>query len=261
MNFHLALITGATSGIGEALARLLSFKKIPLLIVGRNRKKLQALKKEFSKNTQVTPIAADLSKKQGREKIIQIIRKRHPDLIVNCAGVGFWGEAIKLPKKDLNEILETNIKALVDFSIEGAKSLVKHREEGVILNLSSAAGELTTPKWAAYGASKAFILSFSKAMDLELESYGVRVLVSRPGVVKNAFASRAAKRPIRYTGPIRAFLMKPEVLAKRLWKQITKRKRSDLPDKRYFPLIFFSKISPEKLNRAIYYKLLSFYEK
>lgn len=260
MSFHLALVTGATSGIGEALARLLASKKIPLLIVGRNRKKLQALKKEFSKTTKVIPMAADLSKRQGKDKVLLAIREMKPDLVVNCAGLGFWGKLIKNPIEDQLKIIETNVTALVELSIETAKMLQEHRKEGVILNISSIGGELDCPKLAVYGASKAFVISFSKSMDIEMKPQGIRVLVSCPGVVESPFAMIAAKRSVKYKGMIRGVLMKPETLAKKLWKQITKKKGYDIPDKRYYPVLWFSKISPKKLNQAIYYKIFSYYE-
>lgn len=245
MTFHQALITGATSGIGEALARLIASKGIPVILIGRNTKKLSELKQGLSSQASVLTEAADLGQRRDRKRVVKLIHELHPDLIVNCAGIRFWGESTHIPVDHQLETIEVNISALVELSIEGAKALLEHREKGVILNISSMTGDLQIPKFNTYSATKAFVILFSKGMDLELESYGIRVLVSHPGFVDTPMIrSRSGGQPI-------AFIMQPDVLAKHLWKQIVKRKRSDIPDWRYFPLHWFSKMAPECLKKKV----------
>jgi len=249
MSFHQALITGATSGIGEALARFIADKGIPLILIGRNTQKLAQLKEEFSPKTTVITEAADLAKRGDRKRVVQLIHTLHPDLLVNCAGIRFWGETTEIPLDDQLESIEINVSALVELSIEGAKALMEHHEKGVILNIASMAGDLPIPNFNTYSATKAFVISFSKGMDLELESYGIRVLVSQPGFVNTpGIKSREAGKP-------GALAMEPDVLAKHLWKQIVKRKRSDIPDWRYFPLHWFSKIAPDCLKKKVLSKM------
>lgn len=218
--FELALVTGASSGIGEALCRLLAEKKINLIIHGRNREKLESLKKELPVTVEI--VIAELEDSMQRRKIIDIIYEKTPDLIINNAGYGLIGETLKFSTEQQLNILKVNGEALLEISLEGARALLHKKKKGVIMNISSVAGYLFRPFYSVYSASKAFVLNVSQALDVELEPQGVRCLVSCPGYVQTEFLRRATGKP----NPIVNIpIMTSEYAANEVWNQIQKGKR------------------------------------
>lgn len=220
--FNLALVTGANSGIGAAFCRLLASKKIPLLMTGRDRGRLDAMAAELGPLVPVEVVAADIGTDQGRAALVKAIRERKPDLIVNNAGFGLYGEALTYPSKQFLEMVDVNVKAVVELTLEGARTLIASGKKGVVLNISSSADLLVFPGLAVYAASKAFVTQFSQSLDFELKQRGVRVLASCPGVVKSDFRRRAAGLQHRAEG--RAS-MDATYAAEQLWGQVARRQR------------------------------------
>lgn len=213
--FTLALVTGASSGIGEAIARLLAKKKIPLILTGRNEAKLAALSREL--HAEVLP--ADLSQPAARAKLKQLIRELAPDLVINNAGFGLYGPALSQDIGKLKEMLAVNGEAVMEISLEAAKTLQQRGKKGTILQVSSAAGEVDVfPGFAVYAASKAFVTHFSLSLDAELAPFGIRVLTACPGVITTSFSERA--------GGSQTFLaerrgqMTSAFAAEEIWRQI-----------------------------------------
>ncbi len=227
VQFQLALVTGASSGIGEALARLLASKSIPLILHGRNEEKLHALAAEFADRVSVTTIATPLER---RESLLKTIREQAPDLVINNAGYTLYGNAGNHPTQDEMKILEVNGAAPLEITLEAAKALLRKKKSGIILNVSSILGDFPSPGTSIYGASKAFVKSFSINLDYELAPHGIRVLVSSPGQVVTALAARAAKKErVTRKGP----LLSPEFAAQQIWWQIEKQKAVHIFDWRY----------------------------
>ena len=187
-----ALITGASSGIGRELARLLASKCVCLILTGRDTGRLDALKQELSVHTslQLETIAADLSSK---EACIQM-HAAHPDvdLLVNNAGFGdfgpFWETSLE---KEVN-MIETNIMALHILTKLYLKDMVR-RDSGQILNVASIAGFLPGPLMATYYATKAYVVRLSEAVRKELSTRGSQVKISIlcPGPVDTGFPGTA----------------------------------------------------------------------
>jgi uncharacterized protein len=220
--FERALITGATSGIGEALAHLLSKKGIQVILSGRNQEKLKNLGRELQAEA---IIVADLKVKEERQRLIDVIREKKPDLVINNAGFGLYGAAHEFPVEDQLSILEVNGMASLELTLEAVRSLVGAQKKGLILNISSVAGEFPCPGMSVYGGTKAFLTSVSQALNTELSLKGIHVLVSCPGMIATDFANRAAKKNIKISGgPV---LSAPSA-AQHIWKQIQKRKEKDI---------------------------------
>lgn len=233
-----ALITGATSGIGEALAKLLAAKKITLILTGRNQNKLEALATVLSQETKVDIVTADLGNPLERKKVLLAIQQHIPDLVINNAGFGIYGDVLSTGTSEQMNVLEVNGAALLECTLEGAHALKRAGKKGVILNMSSVAGLMPMPGMAVYGAAKAFVTSFSEAVDTELQDQGIRVLVFSPGQVATGFANRAAKRKVeKREGP----LLTVEETARRIVKQIEKCEGSVIFDWRYRLLIWLAK--------------------
>lgn len=218
MTFQKALVTGASSGIGEALARLLAQKGIPLLIHGRDEAHLNALADELRDLVPVETILADLAKKEDRAKVVAAIHHSAPDLLVNNAGMGLYGEALTYTTDEQMDMFKLNAEAVLELTLEGARTLASNRKDGVILNVSSVAGFIPIPHFAVYCATKSFVTHLSESLDEELRLRGIRVLTSCPGVVRTNFQKRAMRGGPKL--PRQMAVMTPEYAAEQIWKQI-----------------------------------------
>lgn len=227
MKFRLAMVTGASSGIGEALCYLLASKGIPLIITGRNQKALDTLAAELSSRVKVEVFALDLSISAHRQQLIDQIHILAPDLVVNNAGFGLYGEALSFETSIQVEMLQVNCQAVLEFTLEAARTMVSVGQKGVVLNVSSSAGFLPFPSFAVYAATKAFVNSFSESLDEELKTHGVRVLATCPGMVVTKFRQRASGGIFHSIPKIkkRSFkVMSASFAAEQIWAQIEKQK-------------------------------------
>lgn len=219
MDFTLALVTGATSGLGEAMARLLASKKIPLLITGRNSDKLQSLRGELQRQVHVQTIQADLETAEGRKAVVDAIHSHAPDLVINSAGFGVYGDVLMNETDTQLKMIDVDVRALIELSIEAARTLATLGKKGTILNIASAAAFPVFPGFAVYSAAKACVVQFSESFNAELKSLGIRVLAACPGVVPTNFRERtqgAVKVPINGLD-----IIPLEDAVQEMWKQIT----------------------------------------
>ncbi len=240
MKFNLALITGATSGIGEALSWRLAEENIPLILHGRNQKKLELLAKDLGQLVDVQTICADLTISYERQHVIRLLKERPANLVINNAGFGLYGDVLTFSTEEQMQMFALNAQATLELSIEAARSLVSWNKTGVILNVSSSAAFTPFPSFAIYSASKAFIKHFSESFDEELRPFGIRVLVACPGKVKTQFKKRASL--IEEDPPDEFFVMTKEYAASEIWKQIQKHKQISIFDWRYRLAVFLGKI-------------------
>ncbi len=187
------LITGGSSGIGAALARVFAENNHEVVLVSRGAAQLDAVADEIGaaghKRPHVLPI--DLTRLDSGARIGQELAARglEPAFVVNNAGFGLVGSAAVLGRAEQLEMIDLNIRALTDLSLRFADSLQRHR--GGLLNVASVAAFLPGAGMAVYYASKAYVLSFTEALHRELEDKGVRVTVLCPGPVPTGFQDRA----------------------------------------------------------------------
>lgn len=226
-----ALITGASSGIGMALARLLASKGWELLLAGRDEQRLMALSDDLLPlSPSIRVVAGDLSTVEGRSGLIEYIKVEIPDLVVNNAGAGYYGEILELPMEKHLEIMALNNNAVFEITVAAAAALKGAGRRGTILNVSSVAAFLSPfPGLAVYAATKAFVNHFSLSMDYELSPLGIRVLTACPGVVTTTFRRRAGGKG---DGEGR-MSMSADYAAAQLWWQIEKGRSLHLFDWRY----------------------------
>ncbi len=241
-HFRLGLITGASAGLGKALAKALSEQGMPLILVARDEKRLKSLAAELP--TQSTLCPADLSTQEGRHAVTALIHKMAPDLIINNAGFGLYGPTLAHPVAELQEIVEVNIQALIAFSVEGARALAERKQKGTILNVSSAAGFYAYPHFSVYAASKAFVNSFSQALDFEMRPEGIRVLTVCPGQIATDFRKRSSGAFPQKKDHI---TMTTEKAVSLILEQIEKGKRLSIIDWRYRFAVYLSKFLPSSL--------------
>ena len=179
-----AIVTGASSGIGEAFVRELASRGSNLVLVARGKDKLEALADQVRKQNKVNAqvIASDLAKPGGVEQVVQNVAKAglKINLLVNNAGFGTYGNFEEIDAEREREELMLNVVALVDLTHAFIPSMLKAKE-GAVINVASVAGHQPVPYMATYAATKAFVLSFSEALWYELKDKGVRVLSLDPG--------------------------------------------------------------------------------
>lgn len=187
------LITGASSGIGAALAREFARHGHTLVLTARRETDLDALADSIAGSGTPRPhvIPADIGSATGIEGLASDLQARglEVSILVNNAGFGLLGEAARLGLDKQLAIVDLNARAMTDLTLRFVDSIVRHN--GGILNVASIAGFLPGPGMAVYHASKAYAVSFSEAMHQELKDDGVRVCALCPGPVPTQFFSRA----------------------------------------------------------------------
>jgi short-subunit dehydrogenase len=194
---RVTLITGASAGIGTELARVFASHGHRVALVARREDRLTALAGEITAAGGTAPIVipCDLSQLDAGDKIAEALGAAGAEVeyVVNNAGFGVYGLAIKRDRAEQLNIIAVNIRALTDLSLRFSDSLIRNR--GGILNVGSIAGFLPGPGMAVYYASKAYVLSFTEALRRELAPLGVRVTVLCPGPVPSEFQARAGFAP------------------------------------------------------------------
>ncbi len=198
MTYRCALITGASSGIGEAFARALP-RSTSLLLTGRDRGKLTHLAGELANAERtVRSIAADLATPEGRKAVIAFAEDQGIDLLINNAGIGQLGPVIDNPPERESEMAHVNMVAPVELTRALLPGMLKRagdgRRAGVVF-VASAAAFMPIPLFATYAASKAFLLHYAEALAEELAQEPVDVLALCPGATQTRFFARANVAP------------------------------------------------------------------
>jgi hypothetical protein len=189
-----ALVTGASSGIGLALARVLAVEGHDLVLVARREAELERLAKDLHgvHGTDSLVVAADLSDPAAPADVERAVSAagKNVDVLVNNAGFGLNGSFARLPIEDQQRMLAVNVVALTELTRRFVPGMVERRH-GRILNVASTAAFQPGPFMAVYYASKAYVLSFTEALAEELAGTGVTATALAPGVVPSGFQERA----------------------------------------------------------------------
>ncbi|MGH9328113.1 MAG: SDR family NAD(P)-dependent oxidoreductase [Terriglobia bacterium] len=202
-----ALVTGASSGIGECFARRLAARRKDLVLTSRSEDKLKAFCEELSRahGIRAESVAIDLSGPQATQALMRILGERRIeiDLLVNNAGAGAHGEFWTVPLDRLLEILRLNIEALVELCRLLVPPMIERRA-GSIINVSSTASFQSLPYSSAYAATKSFVTSFSMGIAEELRPYGIKVVTLCPGTTRTNFFAAGGYPKIRFRGGLQA---------------------------------------------------------
>ena len=179
-----AIITGGSSGIGLAIARMLRDEGFALTLVSRRPEKVEAAAKELG----AVAVAADVADEAACERLVAEHRERHGrlDMLVNSAGIGIAGTVEQLPAKHLDLTIGVNLRGL--FLVTQKAIPLLRESRGWIVNLASIAGTLPTPGLSAYGATKAAVISLTRSLNEELDADGVRAIAICPGFVDTPMA-------------------------------------------------------------------------
>lgn len=193
MTRPVALVTGASMGIGADIARELARRGHDLVLVARNEQKLDELAAELKAlGAHSTVIALDLAKQGAAQKLYDTVRAQPivVETLVNNAGFGIKGRFIKLTMHEQNEMVQLNIVTLTELCWLFGRDMAA-RGFGRILNVASVAAFQSGPEFSVYAATKAYVLILSESINAELRSQGVNVTTLCPGVVNTHFHVRA----------------------------------------------------------------------
>jgi uncharacterized protein len=189
-NDRAAVVTGASSGIGEEFARILAGRGYQVVLIARSADRLQELAGRLG--PQAHPLPADLSDRGARAGLPDRVAGLGlvPDILVNNAGLSTLGLVAKsVPEQELN-LVEVDVAAVVDLCSRFLPGMVE-RKRGAVLNVASMAAFGPLPGQAAYGAAKAFVLSYTHSLRGELRGTGVSATVLCPGPVDTGFGEAA----------------------------------------------------------------------
>ncbi|MEE9384580.1 MAG: SDR family NAD(P)-dependent oxidoreductase [Nannocystaceae bacterium] len=185
-----ALVTGASSGIGAEISRLLATQGLNLVLVSRRLQALNVLAAELESTYSIKAhsVSADLSSKKGVDEVLAHTQANQLtiDILVNNAGSGLLGEHTEFGDHDIGMMLYLNVIS-VSLLCRAYGAEMKKRKNGRILNIASTAAFQPTPFMSAYGASKSFVLHFSEGLAKELEDVGVSVCCVSPGPTDTSF--------------------------------------------------------------------------
>jgi short-subunit dehydrogenase len=188
------VITGASSGIGEALARVAARDGSFLLLLGRSQTALDELVAELARTgAESAALAINLLDPGAAEKIERGLAARglYCDVLINSAGFGVFGPAGGTSLADHLDLVQVNIRALTELTLRFLPGMIARRRGGII-NLGSITGYAAGPNMSTYYASKAYVNSFTAALSEEAAGSGVTVTCVEPGVVRTAFFERCA---------------------------------------------------------------------
>lgn len=206
MSSKLAVVTGASSGIGRELARQLAPRGYDLLLVARREERLRDLsariRSEAGREAAILPV--DLTVRGGRDRLLAALEDSRDSLalVVNNAGFGYVGPAVRAERVRMANMIELNVTALTEISLAAARIFVGKRQGGLI-NVASTASFQPVPYMNVYSATKAYALSFTEALAEELRASRVRVMALCPGSTKSEFhAVAGVRREDRHSGPV-----------------------------------------------------------
>ena len=232
------IITGASRGIGKAVAQKFLSEGFCVVGVSRSRPKCQ-----LSHH-----IKADITKDEDRKNIIQHVISEfgRVDILINNAGIGIYDTWEDMDINQLREVFEVDFFAPVHLT-KLALPYIK-KAKGTIINISSAAGELSVPYESGYTAAKHAFHAFSETLRMELNHYGVNVITVTAGNIKTGFtlSAKGSKHP-----PLLPFAGKRKELAEEIYKAYIKKKDKVIYPGWYRIFMFYSKIFPKGYEKII----------
>lgn len=242
-----ALITGASSGIGLDMAKYLATKKCELILVAKNKEKLEKVQESLP--TKVTIIVADLSNEQKVKELYALIKKEDIDILINNAGFGLFGNFTETDLSKELDMINTNIKAVHILTKFVLKDMEK-KDSGYILNVASSAAFQPGPLMSTYYATKSYVYQLSEALYYEQKKKrsNVHISVLCPGPVDTNFNNVAGVR----------FAVKPlnsGYVARYAIDKMFDKKMLIIPGFKMKCAKFFSRFASDKLLLKIIYKI------
>ena len=241
-----ALITGASSGLGEQFAYLLSTMGYDLILVARRKTYLQNIKKKIKTNCTIIPL--DLSDQDNIDDLYNIVRDEDIDIVINNAGFGLLGEFNDINLDDEYKMININLKAVHYLTKKFVKKFIK-QDKGYILNVSSSAAFTAGPLFSTYYATKGYVLKLSEGIyeELRRNKSNVHISVLCPGPIDTEFNNVAHGKFKK--------AQSPEYVAKYAITKMFKNKLIIIPGISNKLCVFATRLLPRKTLLRINYKV------
>jgi len=246
--FTSALVTGASSGIGEAMVRILGAAGIPQVVVARRTDRLAELAAQYA---DVEVLTADLATADGVDAVAQRIldESRPVDLVVNNAGFGTSGAFHTLDPARLSEEVSLNVQALTQLS-HAALAVMVPRGRGHLLNVSSVVSFQPGPKLAVYAATKAYVTSLTESLHEEMRGAGVKVTALCPGLTRTEFQSVSSSEDYATSYPAFAW-MSAEDVAQAGLRAVARGRALEVPGVMYKGMAWAASVTPRGVTRRL----------
>jgi uncharacterized protein len=253
-----SLITGASGGIGWAIAKELAARKHDILLLARTEDKLRQNAEELRSTfgVKVDYLSLDLSQADVSLAIRDwVIQKKYAiDILINNAGYALWGKLQDLSREELNQMMQLNMLTMAD-NCKVLLPLLQEHSKAYILNVSSTSAYQAVPTMTSYAATKAFVLLFTRGLHMELKGTSVSVSCLSPGTTTTGFMDRA-KMNDKLKATAEKFTMSPEVVATKAIDGLFAGKAEIIPGAMNWigakMAEILPKAIPEKISKNIY---------
>jgi short-subunit dehydrogenase len=246
-----ALVTGASSGIGAAMARRLASWGCGVVLTARRLERLEALAAELTgaHGVPARAVREDLSDPAGAERLYRAATARGPlDIVVNNAGIAAFERVVECDWERHRAILQLDVVSLCELTWRFARDMVERGERGYVLNIASTAAIAPVRGFAIYGAAKAFVLNFSQALAAELAATRVTVTAATPGPVATEFMDTAGMHVSAFK---RHLLYDAERCAEVALRGMLRGRRVVVPGLLAKVMMYGSRLGPSRLNGAV----------
>lgn len=252
-----ALVTGASSGFGVEFATLLAARKVNLVLAARRKEPMEILAKRLRQQhgVQIVVEGIDLSVAGAGVELKSRLDARGiaVDVLVNNAGYGLYGSFVDQPLPRTLDMLQLNVLGMTELTQVFAADMVTRRR-GHILLVASVLGYQAVPGYAAYAASKSYVLSLGEALHAELKPLGVAVTVLSPGASSTSFASVAGQRDSLI---LRRLMMKPRQVARTGIRAMLGRRSSVIPGIGNKMVVFSNRFTPRRMQRTVMQRVMA----
>ncbi|MGE3163556.1 MAG: SDR family NAD(P)-dependent oxidoreductase [Planctomycetota bacterium] len=243
------VITGASGGIGAALARQLGSRARRLILVARDEQRLRAVADGLACETRV--ISCDLAQAEARDDLRRTLAGETVDVLVNNAGIGAWGRFAELEEARLRELLAVNVTAPIELTRWLLPAMLS-RGRGAILNVGSVNGFQGTPFMAAYGGTKGLLANFTEGLGWELRGTGVIAVLLAPGSTRTDFFASGG---VPIEGMLK-FMGEPEAVARAGIRALDRRRPCAIPGLLNWLAVASQRFVPRWLVGRVAYRLL-----
>jgi uncharacterized protein len=264
MKHKIALITGATSGIGAAFARKLAAQKYDLIILGRREALIKALAKDLQKtyHVKVEVMIAELADYTALQKVVKKIKAtKNLELLINNAGFGHVGAFGESDLTTNENMIKVHTTAILNLTYAALPNMLKNKC-GAIINVSSVLAVMPRPQSVVYTASKAFINMFTRSLDLELQNSGVKVQALCPGLTATDFFSKLGLTEVetKQSKPPLVEFMSPEKVVEQSLHDLARNKVISVPGFLNKFAFFMVDYIPHGIMRRAYRKVRKDYK-
>jgi short-subunit dehydrogenase len=252
-----ALVTGASSGFGIEFATLLAERKANLVLAARRTEAMESLAEQLRQERGVSVVVEgiDLSIAGAGAELKSRLDERGiaVDVLVNNAGCGLYGDFVDQPLQKILGMLQLNMLAVTELTHVFAADMIKRRT-GHILLVASLLGYEATPGYAAYAASKGYVLLLGEALHAELKPHGVSVTVLSPGASATAFGEVAGQKS---TAALRMLMMRPQPVARTGILAMLRHRSSVVAGILNKLVVFVFRFTPRRMQRGVMQRVMS----